>query len=35
LSDAERGQLRRLLGKMAEQQGLRARVHPGFAKLPR
>jgi DNA-binding MarR family transcriptional regulator len=35
LTDAEREQLRRLLGKMAEQQGLRSRVHPGFAKLPR
>jgi DNA-binding MarR family transcriptional regulator len=33
LSDAERDRLRRLLGKIAEQQGLRPRVHPGFAKL--
>jgi DNA-binding MarR family transcriptional regulator len=35
LSEAEREQLRRLLGKMAEQQGLRPRAHPGFAKSPR
>jgi DNA-binding MarR family transcriptional regulator len=32
LSGAERDQLRTLLGKVAEQQGLRPRVHPGFAK---
>jgi hypothetical protein len=32
LSGAERDQLRTLLGKVAEHQGLRPRVHPGFAK---
>jgi DNA-binding MarR family transcriptional regulator len=32
LSAAERERLRTLLGKIAEQQGLRPRVHPGFAR---
>lgn len=32
LSGAEREQLRDLLGKIAAQQGLRPRVHPGYAR---
>src|SRR5262245_58206948 len=32
LDAAERDLLRELLAKIAEQQGLRSRVHPGFAK---
>jgi len=33
LSDTERNQLRELLVKIAKQQDLRARVHPGFRRL--
>jgi DNA-binding MarR family transcriptional regulator len=32
LSGVERDQLRNLLGKIAEHQGMRPRVHPGFAR---
>lgn len=33
LSEAERGQLEKLLGKLAEHHGLTPQVHPGFKKL--
>jgi hypothetical protein len=35
LTDEEREQLAALLKRIADQQGLRPGVHPGFGRLPR